>query len=237
MYEGARANVILRGIGTDLTLSVVVNARYNLTGIEIINYYGETIDAMNFYDGEQGTLSFTRAEIDEYSLAGTAMMTLEFERLYFEASAIEEQGAGTGDNPYLIYTIDDLTYYMEKINSGAVNASGRLYARASYVVMSDLSLNEKFWTPIGTLANPFNGTFNFNAHVISDIYLAQVYSPTSYGGLFGVIGNSAHIYRNQESYWYIFLIILILILLLILLIILLIYNKRKKQKREELNKK
>lgn len=237
MYEGARANVILREIGTDLTLRVVVNARYNLTGVTIINYYGETIDAMNFYDSEQGTLSFTRAEIDEYSLAGTAMMTLEFERLYFEASAIEEQGAGTGDNPYLIYTIDDLTYYMEKINSGAVNASGRLYARASYVVMSDLSLNEKFWTPIGTLANPFNGTFNFNAHVISDIYLAQVYSPTSYGGLFGVIGNSAHIYRNQESYWYIFLIILILILLLILLIILLIYNKRKKQKREELNKK
>lgn len=237
VYEGRAMDVILRDLGDDLTLNIVVNARYNITNIEFINYYGQTINVMANYDEELGTLYFTREEIDANYLAGTIRLNLEFERLYFEATDIDEQGAGTSNDPYLIYTIEDLTYYMEKINSGAVNENGRFYEQASYRVMSDLVLTEKFWTPIGTNAHPFNGTFNFNGHIISNIYLAEYYNPTSYGGLFGVIGYDARIYRNEESRWYIFIIIIIIIILLILLIILLIYNKKKKEKREELNTK
>ena len=229
--------VVLRGIGSDLTLGIVVNARYNITNIEIINYYGTTINVMDNYDKQAGSLYFTREEIDENYLAGTIRLGIEFERLYHEMTLIEEQGTGAKDDPYLIHTVEDLTYYMAKINSGAVSESGRFYELASYKVMADISLGEKFWTPIGTTEHPFNGTFSFNGHVISDIYLAKYYNPTSYGGLFGVIGYDAKIYRNEESYWYIYIIIVIIVILLILLIILLIYNKKKKEKREELNTK
>lgn len=236
-YEGKTMEVVLRGIGSDLTLGIVVNARYNITNIEIINYYGTTINVMDNYDKQVGSLYFTREEIDENYLAGTIRLGIEFERLYHEMTLIEEQGTGAKDDPYLIYTVEDLTYYMAKINSGAVSESGRFYELASYKVMADISLGEKFWTPIGTTEHPFNGTFSFNGHVISDIYLAKYYNPTSYGGLFGVIGYDAKIYRNEESYWYIYIIIVIIVILLILLIILLIYNKKKKEKREELNTK
>ena len=140
-------------------------------------------------------------------------------------------------NEKLTVTVEDLTYYMEKINSGSVSESGRFYELASYRVMADISLSEKFWTPIGTTEHAFNGTFNFNGHTISDIYLAKYYNPTSYGGLFGVIGYDARIYRNEQSYWYIYIIIVIIVILIILLIILIIYNKKKKEKREEMNTK
>lgn len=236
-YEGKAMEVVLRGIGSDLTLGIVVNARYNITNIEIINYYGTTINVMDNYDKQAGSLYFTREEIDENYLAGTIRLGIEFERLYHEMTLIEEQGTGAKDDPYLIYTVEDLTYYMAKINSGAVSESGRFYELASYKVMADISLGEKFWTPIGTTEHPFNGTFSFNGHIISDIYLAKYYNPTSYGGLFGVIGYDAKIYRNEQSYWYIYIIIVIIVILLILLIILLIYNKKKKEKREELNTK
>lgn len=236
-YEGVAMDVILRDLGENMTLNIVENARYHITNIEFINYDGITVNAMDNYDSEAGTLFFTREEIDANRLAGTIRLNLVFERLYFEAEDIEEQGSGANNNPYLIYTIEDLTYYMEKINSGAANEDGLLYERASYRVMADLVLTEKFWTPIGTLEHAFNGNFNFNGHTISDIYLAKYYNPTSYGGLFGVIGYNAKIYRNEESYWYIYIILVIIIILLILLIILLIYNKRKKEKREELNTK
>lgn len=236
-YGGRAMDVILRDLGDDLTLNIVVNARYNITNLEFINYYGQTINAMEYYDSESGTLYLTREEIDQNYLAGTIGLNLEFERLYFEFAETDEQGTGTSNDPYLIYTIEDLTYYMNKINSGAINEDGRFYELASYRVMADLVLNEKFWTPIGTTEHPFNGTFNFNGHIISNIYLAEYYNPTSYGGLFGVIGYNARIYRNEESRWYIFIIIIIIIILLILLIILLICNKKKKEKREELNTK
>ena len=236
-YEGSATDVILRSLGADLTLNIITNARYNITNIEIINYYGELINVLNNFDAQTNTLYFTREEIDTQSLAGTIRLEIEFERLYHEMTDIEEQGTGASDDPYLIYTVEDLTYYMEKINSGSVSESGRFYELASYRVMADISLSEKFWTPIGTTEHAFNGTFNFNGHTISDIYLAKYYNPTSYGGLFGVIGYDARIYRNEQSYWYIYIIIVIIVILIILLIILIIYNKKKKEKREEMNTK
>ena len=234
-FNGERTEVVISKIEAGISIGIVVNARYNITKIDILNYYGETVSVDEFYSAETGKLSFTAEEIEENRLAGTIALNISYERLYHIAEEIEEQGSGKMGDPFLIYTAEDLTYYMEKINSGAVTKNGIYYSYASYRVMEDISLGEKFWTPIGTASQPFNGRFSFAGHSISNIYLATYYNPTSYGGLFGVVGSNVKIYINEENYWYIYLIIAIVILLLILLIILLIYNKRKKDKMKELS--
>ncbi len=77
---------------------------------------------------------------------------------------------------------------------------------ANYVLMADIDLNpDKWkddgkgnitftdtsaeqWTPIGTLDEPFKGTFNGNGHTISGIYIDK--TDGDYQGLFGVIEDS-----------------------------------------------
>ena len=126
---------------------------------------------------------------------------------------------------------------MEKINEGAENSNGLKYSEANYLLETSLNLAEKFWTPIGTEENPFNGTFNFNGYTITSIYLARIFEQTSYGGLFGVLGEDANIYLSTQDLWYVFVIVGVAGLLIILLVILLIWNKRKKKKREELERR
>lgn len=233
VFNGSQTNVVESGLNSDITLSILTYDRYDVYRILILTNHGE-INVTENYNYESNALSLTREFLSENELAGSLMMTVEFERLYHTAMLMEEIGNGTNENPYQIDSVDDLTYYMEKINNGELNEQGLSYAFASYILTGDIDLGSKFWTPIGTNENPFNGTFNFNGHSVLNIYHATPYSPTYYSGLFGVIGNGANIIMNVQNYWYIFVIIAIVIVLIILLIILLVYNKKKKEKREEL---
>ena len=52
----------------------------------------------------------------------------------------------------------------------------------NYILMNDLDLEGKEWTPIGTYESPFTGTFDGNGHVISNYIITQF---KSYVGLFG----------------------------------------------------
>ena len=233
VYNGLQTNVVESGLNSDISISVISYSRYDVYRILILTREG-TIDVTENYNYDSNILSFTRGFLSENDLAGSLMMTVEFERLYHTASLMEEIGNGTNESPYEINSIEALTYYMEKINNGEQNAQGLNYAHASYILTADIDLVDKFWTPIGTEENPFNGTFNFNGHSVLNIYHAVPYNPTYYSGLFGVIGNDVNIILNVQNYWYIFVIIAIVIVLIILLIILLVYNKKKKEKREEL---
>ena len=75
---------------------------------------------------------------------------------------------GTPGNPYLINNIEDL----KNINPNY-----------SYKLTNNISLKNETFSPIGTYANPFYGTFDGNNYTISNISL----SGNGYNSLFGYI--------------------------------------------------
>ncbi len=232
VYQNETTSVVFSSIFQDINIQVALYDRYAINSITIVSNNGEEIDVTEYYSASQGYLRLTSEVLE--NIAGTYNLKVVYDRLYFTANEIVERGDGTEDSPYLISSIEELTYYMEKINNGEYNASGLKYSEASYLLEANLDLVEKFWTPIGTEENPFNGTFNFNGNSITSIYLARVYNPTYYDNLFGVLGENAVIILSTDNIWYIFVIVGVLLLLIIILIIILITNKRKKKKREEL---
>ena len=236
-YKDQMTTVVSDSINIDISIKVQLNARYKVVGVSVVLNSGVIYDAFDCYNGIDHTITFSSAYMHENSIAGTLILRISYARLYYGDEVISENGSGTEDDPYKIYSADDLAYYMNKINSGMVNNLGIRYQDANYIVMENIELGEKFWTPIGTVINPFNGTFNFNNHRISSIGLAVVYDVTSHGGLFGVIGENANIILTVTNYWYIYIIIGIVLLMLLILIILLVINRKRKKRREELNTK
>ncbi len=111
-----------------------------------------------------------------------------------------------------IYTAEQLKQVGKggKVNIEQENTEFEFSMNANYVLMADIDLNPgkwseekdkeekgitysfnadaEQWTPIGTIDEPFTGTFNGNGHTISGIYINE--SDKDYQGFFGVIEDS-----------------------------------------------
>lgn len=90
-------------------------------------------------------------------------------------------GDGTQDNPYLIYTPEELALLADKVNRG--NSS---YARAYYSLKNYIYLGENNWTPIGNSRYPFKGVFLGNGYSISSFEIKS----GDFAGIFGYINNA-----------------------------------------------
>ena len=77
-------------------------------------------------------------------------------------------------------TIDSVKEFIAFAN--AVNA-GKSYAGETVTLGADLDLAGVTWTPIGTSASPFSGTFDGNGKVIKNLTI----DGTAKVGLFGVL--------------------------------------------------
>lgn len=84
------------------------------------------------------------------------------------------EGAGTLENPYKIYTEKDLLYIYNNLDY-------------HYELQNDIELTEK-WIPIGTLENPFTGSFDGRNHKIINLSIDD--STLEYAGLFGYVKDS-----------------------------------------------
>ena len=109
-------------------------------------------------------------------------------------------GDGSENSPYQIGTVAEL-YWFAALVIGDTNVDGVTDAKQfacarltttitvnSAVLTSDGSLADNksdfyAWTPIGSEATPYRGTFDGNNHTISGLYFNDVYS--GYAGLFG----------------------------------------------------
>ena len=80
---------------------------------------------------------------------------------------------------YLIEDASQLAWLAESTNDGSMNG----FTGSKIVLMSDIDLDNKEWTPIGTSEQPFSGTFDGNGHTISNIHCSDASS--DYVGLFG----------------------------------------------------
>ena len=87
------------------------------------------------------------------------------------------------------YTIDSAIDMYDL--ASAVNG-GQSFANYTITVNTDVDLStiSKNWTPIGSVDNPFEGTFDGQSHVISGINVGSADNPQDYVGLFGY-GKSA----------------------------------------------
>lgn len=90
-------------------------------------------------------------------------------------------GRGTQEKPYLIETAAQLAYLAQSVNAG------KAYNGQYISLEADLNLSRLPWTPIGTEANSFLGTFLGNAHTISNLYINA--PSADYQGLFGHFDN------------------------------------------------
>jgi hypothetical protein len=82
--------------------------------------------------------------------------TLYFLVGFATASYAALPGNGTSDDPYRIYTYNDLD-------------SVRLNLAAFYRLMADIDASPGTLSPIGNGANPFTGTFHGGGHIISNL--------------------------------------------------------------------
>lgn len=97
------------------------------------------------------------------------------------------EGAGTTESPYLVKTVEDLKFVAEKVNAGEAG-----YATAVYKQTENINLNgskENQWTPIGTTANKFTGTFIGTGFEITGLYIDN--ADLENAGLFGYIAAPA----------------------------------------------
>lgn len=99
---------------------------------------------------------------------------------------------GTADNPLLISSAEEMEAFRDRVNKGETDLCARLTA--------DIDLSGEKWTPIGTNAKQYQGTFNGNCHTISGIQ----FDTERDAGLFSYIGNNGvvqdlFILANKEN--------------------------------------
>ena len=108
---------------------------------------------------------------------------------------VEYTGSSFGENGvYAISSAEELLKFAEIVNNEDASVTGTLVAdivlnknvlNANGTLSSD-SASFTQWTPIGTSANPFTGTFDGNGHTISGLYFND--ESSSVVGLFGKVG-------------------------------------------------
>lgn len=94
-------------------------------------------------------------------------------------------GDGTAGNPYLLTTADDLDSFAVYINASKAGGKGKYFQLAADI---DYPAGRAY-TPVGTAARSFQGSFSGNGYRISNIQ--SVVSGVSAIGLFGYAGDAA----------------------------------------------
>lgn len=98
-----------------------------------------------------------------------------------------ESGKGTKDEPYLIYTAEDLAAFRDKVNSGKAKSTSELCA--TLMANIDLSSLEGSWQPIGFRQSYSNyvyygGTFDGNGFTVSGL---KIDNALQYQALIGYV--------------------------------------------------
>lgn len=185
----------------------------------------------------EDTLVINQQFIDKY-FANQIAIDVYFERLIWtmeEFLADGLTGKGSQSDPYLVTSEEEFALVAYYVNNGLMN-NGIKYADAHYVLKANIDFSGKYWEPIGTEENPFNGTFDLGEYSIKGVTHYKSYSnpKTSYGGLFWHLGEEAVITQSNNSSALILSIVagIVLVTLLVILIVF-IMRKKRKQKLDE----
>ena len=228
--QGTRVNNNFRKIykyDSVISYGITVEQRYVLTALSI--------------NGK--TLAIDCREIkihadDEYKfdINGVNKIEVTIEQLLWIDAWSMFDGNGTKENPYEIYKIEQLAAMAYLINNNIEAQGTTPYAKGYYRLKIDANLVDKFWVPIGTKENPFDGTFDFVDNDVTNLYTDKYYEVTNCDGLFGYITENAKFIRNKADYTLTIILISSLIgLIVLIIIILLLWKNRKKKKIDEMS--
>ncbi len=206
----------------DSTITFVLKTvqRYELTSLSI---NGVNIDLK--------TTSLNLNSSNGIIVGKTNILKATFSQLLWIDNWEMFSGVGTENDPYVITSEKQLAAMAYLINNN-VDAKGKIpYAKGYYIVKKHMNLQERFWQPIGTKENPFDGTFNLQDYVVSELLLDKEYEVINLDGLFGYITDNAKFITTPGDYTVAITIVSSIvgfILLLITIIVIIIVVKKKK---------
>ena len=87
-------------------------------------------------------------------------------------------GSGIYNDPYIIFNPSEFAYFAQEVNNG------NSYENTYFKLSSNIRLNNKEFTIIGSMDKPFKGYFNGNGYIIKDF---TINSSSNYAGLFGCV--------------------------------------------------
>ncbi len=224
--------------GDTVYLRVYVLANYQLSDILIFDGQYD-VSVLSWLD-DDNQLAISQSFMDRYEQYNLTIRVI-YSRLLWtddDARANSLLGGGTDSNPYLISSERELAFVAYAVNAGLVNeTNGIKYSEAVYQVIGDIDLTGRFWVPIGTHENPFNGTMHLGSAEITGLTLYRNYTnpETSYGGLFWVLGSNARITQDTSTLTIVLCIVIgFIILLLLLLLLVILIRKRRKKRMDEI---
>ena len=89
----------------------------------------------------------------------------------------------TTDKIVTIASAEELALFAKEVNSG------NSYAGYTVNLTEDVDLSQYAWNPIGQSGKPFNGIFNGNNHVISNLFIKGTQANSSANNYHGLFGN------------------------------------------------
>lgn len=172
LYVSPQGYLYLSGVtnGASIELDLAVGATRNSKA-------GEAVKEIRLSDGSEGIYHFKGNTAGVYaryaldSLDDTASLDSSFDLHWLQGVDFKKAVE--------VSTAPQLAAVAWAVNKGVPGA-----AEASYTLTADLNLGNFDWTPIGTQANPFKGTFDGGAKTLYNLRVRQIEDVTGYG-LFG----------------------------------------------------
>ncbi len=144
--------------------------------------------------------------VKDYGMVQTYKNGLLYDGKYYLDPDLIIAGAGTAEDPYKIYSAEQLNQLAYNVNSGKTSYEGKFIKLMNDIDFSpetdwnDATSTENNFNTIGYYRYPnsryFLGDFDGDGHTISGIriYKGTKYNESNSGGLFGAIGSSGNIH-------------------------------------------
>ena len=161
-------NLILKHNGTDMNKKDSIESVVN--------------DQDYYYNSSTGMVTFLTKTFSPF--------TFVYDKESWSKHAAEsyETPVNTTDKIVTIASAEELALFAKEVNSG------NSYAGYTVNLTEDVDLGQYAWKPIGQSGKPFNGTFNGQDHVISNLYVKGTQKnniENNYHGLFGNLKSPA----------------------------------------------
>ena len=144
--------------------------------------------------------------VKDYGMVQTYKNGLLYDGKYYLDPDLIIAGAGTAEDPYKIYSAEQLNQLAYNVTSGKTSYEGKFIKLMNDIDFSpetdwnDATSTENNFKAIGYYRYPnsryFLGDFDGDGHTISGIriYMGTKYNESNSGGLFGAIGSSGNIH-------------------------------------------
>ncbi|MDD4408654.1 MAG: hypothetical protein PHC47_02280 [Clostridia bacterium] len=217
-------------------ISVQINANDKFKYVSILMYInGTSTDVSHLVDASG---LFTISQTVGFNNTDEVLFVLNYKKIYWYEYIVEEErlhidgeeheilydlvGKGEAGDPYKISTIEDYALWAYIINHNLVQTNSNKTPYNTpftyYEIDSQVFFNARYWTPIGTSQNPFNGSVHIlygarrigiDVDVEDEKYPVELFDAEvlqQWGGLFGYLSDTAEIIEVEPNFAIILLI-------------------------------